>query len=110
MLPLSLFHNKTFSATTFIGLLTNIAFYGLLFVLSLFFQQVRHYTALRAGLAFLPMTAVVLAANLISPRISIRFGPRVSILIGQLLSAVGCIPLIGTTESTSYAALCVPLL
>ena len=110
MLPLSLFHNKTFSATTFIGLLTNIAFYGLLFVLSLFFQQLRHYTALRAGLAFLPMTAVVLAANLISPRISIRFGPRVSILIGQLLSAVGCITLIGTTESTSYAALCVPLL
>jgi DHA2 family methylenomycin A resistance protein-like MFS transporter len=110
MLPLSLFQNLTFSAATLIGLLTNIAFYGLLFVLSLFFQQLRHYTALRTGLAFLPMTSVVLAANLISPRISMRFGPRVPILIGQLLAAAGCITLIGTTQSTSYAALCAQLL
>ena len=57
MLPLGLFRARTFSAAAAIGLLLNIAFYGLIFVLSLFFQRDQGRSALATGLAFAPMTA-----------------------------------------------------
>jgi DHA2 family methylenomycin A resistance protein-like MFS transporter len=41
MLRLRLFRSRTFSATSLIGLLVNVAFYGLIFVFSLYFQTAR---------------------------------------------------------------------
>ena len=110
MLPLSLFKNQTFSAATLIGLLMNTAFYGLIFMLSLYFQQVRHYTPLATGMAFLPMTVVVLLANLSVGPIATKLGLRMPILVGQALLAVGCLTLIGIGQNTSYKALGVQLL
>src|SRR5215471_19091770 len=52
MLPLSLFANRLFSLTALVGLLVNIAVYGLIFVLSLYFQQVNGLSPLATGLAF----------------------------------------------------------
>jgi MFS transporter, DHA2 family, methylenomycin A resistance protein len=102
MLPLSFFRNRIFSAATLIGLLINVAFYGLIFVLSLYFQQVRHYTALKTGLAFLPMTAIVLIANLSASRVSEWIGSRFTMLIGQALFAIGCFTLLGVSGSSTY--------
>jgi len=110
MLPLSLFKNQTFSATTLIGLLMNTAFYGLIFMFSLYFQQVKHYTPLATGMAFLPMTVIVLLANLSVGPIATRLGLRMPILIGQVLLAIGCLALIGISQNTSYKALCLQLL
>lgn len=39
MLPLSLFANRLFAMTSLVGLLVNVAFYGLIFVLSLYFRR-----------------------------------------------------------------------
>lgn len=102
MLPLSLFRERTFSASTLIGLLINIAYYGLIFVLSLFFQEIKNYTALRTGLAFLPMTAIVLASNLSAARVTARFGPRLPILFGQAVFVAGCVCLLWVTPGTPY--------
>jgi DHA2 family methylenomycin A resistance protein-like MFS transporter len=44
MMPLSLFHHRMFALTALVGLLFNIAFYGLIFVLSLYFQQVNGWS------------------------------------------------------------------
>ncbi|MFC7644537.1 hypothetical protein ACFQX6_30415 [Streptosporangium lutulentum] len=43
----------------------NFAYYGIVFLLSLFLQNERGYSALTTGLMFLPMTATVTAANLL---------------------------------------------
>src|SRR5205807_8031357 len=50
MLPLSMFENRKFSTTALVGLLVNIAFYGLIFVFSLYFQQVNGLPVLWTGL------------------------------------------------------------
>jgi DHA2 family methylenomycin A resistance protein-like MFS transporter len=110
MLPLSLFRAPTFSATTIVGLLMNVCFYGLIFVLSLYFQTLRGYSALRTGFAFLPMTAVVLAANLLAPRAANRFGPRVPIIAGLLLMLAGCGGLATVGAASTYAAIAAQLL
>jgi len=105
MLPLSLFAHRMFSRTALVGLLVNIAFYGLIFVLSLYFQQVNGFTPLATGLAFLPMMGVVLPVNLLAPRAAEKFGAPAVIAAGAVIGAAGCAALLGIGEGTSYWAI-----
>jgi len=95
MLPLSLFKHRLFALTSLIGLLVNAAFYGLIFVLSLYFQQINRLSALATGLAFLPMMAAVLVVNLFAARAAERFGALMMIAAGACIAAAGCIALLG---------------
>jgi MFS transporter, DHA2 family, methylenomycin A resistance protein len=110
MLPLSLFRHRRFSLTALAGLLVNVAFYGLIFVLSLYFQEVNGWSALATGLAFLPMMGVVLPVNLLAPRAAERWGAPAVIASGAAISAAGCLALLGIGKGTSYGAICGQLL
>jgi len=110
MLPLRFFRVPTFSAATAIGLLVNVAFYGLIFVLSLFFQELQGFSALRTGLAFGPMTAVILVGNLIAGRLAARLTERWLIVAAAILMAAGLAGLLGVDRSTSYAVMVVPMM
>jgi len=109
MLPLSLFSRPMFARTTLIGLLVNIAFYGLIFVLSLYFQRINGWSPLATGLAFVPMMGAVLPLNLLAPRLAERFGAPAVIAAGALIAACGCLALLGIGHGTSYAAICAQL-
>ena len=109
MLPLSLFRHRMFAATSAVGLLVNVAFYGLIFVLSLYFQQVNGLSAFATGLAFVPMLAAVLPVNLIAPRVAERIGAPATISAGAVLAAGGCLTMLGIGTGTSYWALCAQL-
>jgi MFS transporter, DHA2 family, methylenomycin A resistance protein len=109
MLPLGLFRSPTFSAATAIGLLVNIVFYGLIFVLSLYFQRLEGYSAIETGLAFVPTTAAVMAGNLLAGRAAARFGPRAVLGVGALLMIAGLVALLGIGSGSSYASLAVQL-
>ncbi|HDS1695660.1 MULTISPECIES: MFS transporter [Pseudomonas] len=98
MLPLYLFANKQFATSAVIGILVNFAFYGLVFLFSLYFQYSWHYSPLQTGLALLPMTGAIMLANLYSAKLMVRSGFRKTLLIGTGLAALGyaCIvPLLG---------------
>jgi MFS transporter, DHA2 family, methylenomycin A resistance protein len=105
MLPLSLFTHRLFALTALIGLLVNVAFYGLIFVLSLYFQQVNGLSAFATGLAFVAMMGVVLPANLLAPRAAERLGAPAVIAAGAAIAATACIGLIFIAEDTSYLAM-----
>jgi MFS transporter, DHA2 family, methylenomycin A resistance protein len=105
MLPLSFFRNRTFSAASLVGLLINLAFYGLIFALSLYFQQTKKFTPLMTGLAFMPMTAVVVAANIGAGQVSAWFGARPPMVLGQAIFAVGCFCLVTLDANTRYGGL-----
>ena len=110
MLPLSLFAHRMFALTSLIGLLVNIAFYGLIFVFSLYFQQVNHWTPFETGLAFVPMMGAVLPVNLVAARMAERIGAPLTIAIGALIAAAGCLALLGIGQGTGYGIICVPLI
>ena len=74
MLPLGLFARRGFRTGTVVGLLINLGFYGQLFVMSLYFQDVRGYSALRTGLALLPEAALLTVASAASGRLTARTG------------------------------------
>jgi DHA2 family methylenomycin A resistance protein-like MFS transporter len=110
MLPLGLFRRRSFSLAAAIGLSLNVAFYGLIFVLSLFFQRVQHRSALETGLAFAPMTGIVMATNVAAGRLARRFGARRVMLFGAVLAAGACAGLLGVDASTSYSAMVAQLI
>ena len=93
MVPLHLFRSRqiaTTLATAFVGM---AAFYGLVFVQSLYFQQARGLSPLTTGLLFLPMTGLVAALNPVAARTALRFGPVVPIVGGQLVVAASLLAL-----------------
>jgi DHA2 family methylenomycin A resistance protein-like MFS transporter len=110
MLPLHLFRSATFSAATTIGLLVNIAFYGLVFVFSLYFQTTLGFSALATGAAFAPMTAAVLAGNLLAGRLSRRILARRTIMVGAAIMAAGLAGLWAITAGSSYGSLVAQLI
>ncbi len=109
MLPLRLFADRTFSAAAAIGLLVNIAFYGLIFVFSLLFQREQGLTPLQTGLALAPVMLGVTATNLLAGRLTERFGPRRTVAVAAVAVAAACAGLLGVGAATSYAAMVVPL-
>jgi DHA2 family methylenomycin A resistance protein-like MFS transporter len=109
MLPLRLFSSRTFSVAALIGLLINIAFYGLIFVFSLLFQREQHLSPLQTGLALAPIMIAITGANLGAGRLAQRFGPRRTIAAGALVMGGGCAGLLGVDGSTSYAAMVVQI-
>lgn len=66
MLPLTFFQSKNFSAAIIVGILMNIAFYGELFILPLYFQQIRNYTVMMTGFALLPLMITVALSSYLS--------------------------------------------
>jgi MFS transporter, DHA2 family, methylenomycin A resistance protein len=110
MLPLALFRKAAFSAMSLTGLLINIGTYGLIFVLSLYFQRLDHLSPLATGLAFAPMMAAVLVANLFAASVTAAIGARLTIAFGLAIAAASCLALLGLGEDTAYATLCAQLI
>lgn len=105
LLPLSLFRSRTFSATAAIGLSINAAYYGLIFVLSLFLQIGDGYSPIETGLAFVPSIGTIIAANLLAPRLADRFAARRVILASALAGSVGAAALALVGTGSPYEAL-----
>ncbi|MRV74495.1 MFS transporter [Duganella sp. FT92W] len=89
MLPLSLFASGAFRRAVLFGVLVNFAYYGVVFVFSLYLQQLRGMTAMQAGLVFLPLTGTFILSNLASGRVVARYGTRVPMIAGALIAAAG---------------------
>src|SRR5438067_10872830 len=102
MLPPALFRDPTFSAANAVGAILSFGFYGELFLMSLFFQQVQHRSPLAAGLALLPQTAVISLMNFVSGQVTARRGARLPMALGLAIGGAG---LLGLTLVGARAAL-----
>ncbi|MDG4863364.1 MFS transporter, partial [Streptomyces sp. T-3] len=89
VVPLGLFRNRTVAIVVPTGVAISVTFYGMIFVFSLFFQQEQGSSALTAGLLFLPMTALIVVANIVSGKLAGCYGPRLPMLMGQSLAVAG---------------------
>jgi DHA2 family methylenomycin A resistance protein-like MFS transporter len=110
MLPLTLFSHRMFSVTAMVGLLVNIAFYGLIFIFSLYFQRINGWSAFATGMAFLPMLGAVLPVNLVAARVAERIGAPQTIAVGSAIAAAGCLGLLFMAPGTSYGAVALQLI
>lgn len=110
MLPLALFRAPAFSVACAAGVIVNAAYYGLIFVFSLFFQIQQDMSPQMTGLAFLPMTVVLMAVNVLAGRLITRMGARRLMMAGLGLAALGYALLLPVSVDGSYWLLVVPML
>jgi len=102
MLPLRFFTTPNFSPAVGFGIIVNLTYYGVIFVLSLYLQQARGYSALQAGLAYLPLTSTFIISNLISGWLIGRAGSRLPMTLGALIAATGYSLLLTLGPHTPY--------
>jgi predicted MFS family arabinose efflux permease len=88
-MPLRIYSSRTLSAANVVVLLLGAAVFAMWFFLSLYLQQVRGYSPIRAGLAFLPMTLCIVACTTIVSRVVTRVGPKPLLVAGMVTEAVG---------------------
>lgn len=110
VVPPGLFRTRAVSVAVAAGVACSVAFYGVVFVFSLFFQQVQGHSALYAGLMFLPMSGLIAVSNVSAGRLAGRYGPRVPMLIGQALATAGLLLLLVCVDEGTPAALVAALL
>ena len=102
MLPLRLFARRNFTFANIETLTVYAGLSTLTFFLVLFVQQLDGYTALRSGLALLPITVVMFALSPRVGRLSMRFGPRLFMGAGPLVAAAGLLGMIRLRPGFSY--------
>jgi EmrB/QacA subfamily drug resistance transporter len=102
MLPLNLFSRRNFSFANLETLTVYAGLSTLTFFLVLFVQQVAGYTALRAGLALLPITIVMFVMSPRVGRLSMRLGPRVFMGVGPFVAAAALASLVRLTPGFDY--------
>ncbi|MPV69819.1 MFS transporter [Burkholderia sp. BE17] len=102
----ALLRNPRFVAGGLLGLAINFGILAEIFLLSLYLQQTRGASALRAGFELFPLMAMFGIGNLASARVSARLGPRGTLLAGLALATLGSAALIGI-EALPYAALAI---
>jgi DHA2 family methylenomycin A resistance protein-like MFS transporter len=93
LLPLHFFSSTTFRILL-VGCVLNFGLYGILFALSLFFQDIHHYPAVLAGVALLPITVATGGTALISGRITAHLGTRRPMIGGLAASCLGTLLLL----------------
>src|SRR5262249_33458049 len=93
MVPLDLFRSPTIAAGLSIAFVTTAAYYGVVFVQSLYFQQVRGEGPFMTGLLFLPMTGLVAVLTPVVARAMERCGRFPVTIGGQLVMALGMVGL-----------------
>jgi EmrB/QacA subfamily drug resistance transporter len=93
MLPLGLFSRRNFSVANLETLTVYAGLSTLTFFLVLFVQQLAGYSALRGGLALLPITIVMFVLSPRVGRLSMRIGPRLFMGIGPLVAAPALVAL-----------------
>ena len=89
MLPPELFRSRQFAAATVLALVAYAALGGVIFLFVAFLQITLGYSALQAGAATLPITALMLILSRPSGAIAQRIGPRIPLAIGAVLTGVG---------------------
>ena len=90
VLPLELFHNRTFVVSTIIGMLAMGAMFGVLAYLPTYMQMTYGYSATVSGLLLIPMTIGILLASTVTGLLTSRIGRyRIFIIIGPIVAAGG---------------------
>jgi predicted MFS family arabinose efflux permease len=89
LLPLSIFRIKGLGAADGTQVIAMAGFYSMFFFVTLYMQNVLHFSPLRAGAAYLPVTVGVGVSAGISSKLFARIGTRPIIVVGALISAGG---------------------
>jgi EmrB/QacA subfamily drug resistance transporter len=91
LLPMRIFRLRTLTGSNVSGLLMGGAIFSQFFLLTLYMQQVLHYSALKTGVAYVALTVTIIAFSAVSQALVTRIGIRRVLPAGLALSAAALI-------------------
>jgi EmrB/QacA subfamily drug resistance transporter len=89
LVPLSIFRIGRLRVANLVVVLLYASWFPSWFFITLYLQEVLHYSAIEAGLGFLPMTLSIFTASTLAPRVVRRFGPRAVVTVGMTSVTLG---------------------
>lgn len=104
LVPLGLFRSRVFSAANAMTLLVYGALGAVFFVLVLQLQVSAGWSALRSGIAGVPVTVALMLLSSRAARLGERIGPRIPMTVGPLVCAVGVTLLVGVGAGSGWGA------
>ncbi len=111
LFPFRLLSSRTRASSYLDMLLVPSVMYGVFFFVSQYLEGTLHFSAIKAGFAFLPLTAMIFTLSRITPRLVTRFGARPLLLVGLTTLAVAAYWISRAHASEGYfASLFGPLL
>ncbi len=103
LMSLGFLRKSTICGANTVGLLQVAAFVGMVFILTNYLQQMLGYSALSAGLAFVPMGVVFLVVSgFLSARLVNHFGVKPILISGMALQTIGYLLLSQISITESY--------
>ena len=91
LLPLRIFRLRTLSAANGTAVLLSSAVFSQFFLLTLYMQEVLHYSAIQTGVAYIALTVSIIAFSGVAQALTTRVGARRVLPVGLLLSAVALV-------------------
>ncbi len=102
MVPLGFFKIRQFAAANVVAVLVGVSLFGSLYFITLYFQNIKGYSAIEAGVRSMPMTLIIMFIAPIAGRLNGKIGPRPLMTTGMLLAAGGMSGLSQLTPTSSY--------
>ena len=102
LVPLTLFRSRSVSGSNIVMFLIGAAFFSMWYFLSLYMQNVLGFSALRTGLAFVPMALAIIVGAQTSSRLLSRTGVRPLLFLGTVLATAGFVWLSHIQATSSY--------
>jgi EmrB/QacA subfamily drug resistance transporter len=87
LLPLGIFKLRTLAGSNAAGLLLAGALFSQFFLLTLYMQQVLHYSALKTGVAYVALTLTIIGFSGVAQALTTRVGVRPLLPLGMILAA-----------------------
>jgi EmrB/QacA subfamily drug resistance transporter len=85
MLDFSFFRSRTSAGSNIVAFLITFAMFAQFFFMTLYMQNVLHYSPLQTGVRFLPATIVIIVMGPLAGRLTDRVGPRPLMALGLLI-------------------------
>jgi EmrB/QacA subfamily drug resistance transporter len=103
MLDMHFFRVPAFSTGTGGMILVFVAMYGVMFLITQYFQEILGYSPLSAALRLMPIAAIMMVVAPMTPKLCVRFGAHRTVAFGMLAIGTGLFLLVGLTSHTAYA-------
>src|SRR6201986_1202936 len=91
LLPMRMFRLRTLTGSNIAGLLMGAAIFSQFFLLTLYMQQVLHYSAIDTGVAYVALTLTIIVFANVAQAVALKIGLRIPLVAGLLLSAGGLV-------------------
>ena len=91
LVPFRIFRLRTLTGANVVGVLTGASLFSMFFFISLYMQQVLGYSAIHAGLSYLPLALSIMISAALASQLTTRFGFKPVLATGMLLIAGGLV-------------------